>query len=72
MHNAHLVLSSCFSLLQDTSENHPFVVRTVSQAGQPLKASNGLRFEPDYSFEQAPAFDIVVIPGGNLGQAKTG
>ncbi|GCE09323.1 DJ-1/PfpI family protein [Dictyobacter aurantiacus] len=52
---------------QDTSENHPFVVRTVSQAGIPLQASNGLRLQPDYSFEQAPAFDIVVVPGANLG-----
>jgi transcriptional regulator GlxA family with amidase domain len=52
---------------QDTLENHPFVVRTVSSNGMPLKASNGLRLQPDYSFEQAPVFDIVVIPGGNPG-----
>ena len=52
---------------RDTPENHPFLVTTVSQAGVPLKASNGLRLVPDYSFEQAPAFDIVVIPGANLG-----
>lgn len=52
---------------QDTSENHPFDIRTVSQSGQQLKASNGLRLQPDYSFEQAPAFDIVVVPGAQLG-----
>jgi transcriptional regulator GlxA family with amidase domain len=52
---------------QDTPEKHPFVVRTVSQTGVPLNASNGLRLYPDYSFEQAPAFDIAVIPGANLG-----
>ena len=52
---------------RDTPENHPFLVKTVSQAGVPLKASNGLRLAPDYSFEQTPAFDIVVIPGANLG-----
>ena len=68
-HNAGYTLRDLQKSLlgQDTPENHPFVVRTVSQAGQQLKASNGLRLEPDYSFEQAPAFDIVVIPGGNLG-----
>jgi transcriptional regulator GlxA family with amidase domain len=48
-------------------QNHPFLVKTVSQAGVPLKASNGLRLAPDYSFEQTPAFDIVIIPGANLG-----
>src|SRR5258708_37788113 len=52
---------------RDTPGNHPFLVKTVSQAGVPLKASNGLRLAPDYSFEQTPAFDIVVIPGANLG-----
>ena len=52
---------------RDTPENHPFLVKTVSQAGVPLKASNGLRLAPDYSLEQAPAFDIVVILGANLG-----
>ncbi|GHO56916.1 DJ-1/PfpI family protein [Ktedonobacter robiniae] len=62
MHDLRKTLSG-----QDTPENHPFVVRTVSQSGQQLKASNGLRLEPDYSFEQSPAFDIVVVPGGNLG-----
>ncbi|GHO41998.1 DJ-1/PfpI family protein [Ktedonospora formicarum] len=51
---------------QDVSENHAFAVSTVSQTGQPLKASNGLRLEPDYSFEQSPSFDIVVIPGASL------
>jgi transcriptional regulator GlxA family with amidase domain len=68
-HNAGYTMRDLQTSLfgQDTPENHPFVVRTVSQAGQQLKASNGLRLEPDYSFEQAPAFDIVVIPGGNLG-----
>src|SRR5215472_8249236 len=52
---------------RDTPENHPFLVQTVSQAGVPLKASNGLRLAPAYAFEQAPAFDLVVIPGANLG-----
>src|SRR5260370_35579841 len=51
---------------RDTPENHPFLVKTVSQAGVHLKASNGLRLAPDYSLEQAPAFDIVGIAGANL------
>ena len=52
---------------RDTAENHPLLVKTVSQTGVPLKASNGLRLAPDYSLEQASAFDIVVIPSANLG-----
>lgn len=51
---------------QATPDEHPFLVRTVSSNGRPLQASNGLRLQPDYAFEQAPAFDIVVIPGGNI------
>lgn len=68
-HNAGYTLRDLKKIFlgQDTSENHPFVIRTVSQSGQQLKASNGLCLQPDYSFEQAPAFDIVVIPGASLG-----
>lgn len=51
----------------DTPPNHPFLVKTVSQTGVALKASNGLRLAPNYSFEQTPAFDIVVMPCANLG-----
>jgi transcriptional regulator GlxA family with amidase domain len=51
---------------QDSSAHHPFLVRTVSQTGQQLRASNGLRLHPDYAFEQAPAFDIVVVPGASF------
>ncbi|GCE03443.1 DJ-1/PfpI family protein [Dictyobacter aurantiacus] len=49
-----------------TSDKHPFLIRTVSSNGQLLRANNGLRLQPDYAFEQAPEFDIVVIPGSSL------
>src|SRR5438105_15061115 len=52
---------------RDTPENHPFLVKTVSQAGVPLKASNGLCLAADYSLEETPAFDILIIHCPNLG-----
>jgi transcriptional regulator GlxA family with amidase domain len=51
---------------QATPDEHPFLVSTVSSNARPLQASNGLRLQSDYAFEQAPVFDIVVIPGSNL------
>jgi transcriptional regulator GlxA family with amidase domain len=41
-----------------------FSVKTVSQTGGMISACNGLKVQPDYSFENAPHFDIVVVPGG--------
>ena len=41
-----------------------FAVKTLSQAGQMISARNGLKVSPDFSFDNAPHFDILVIPGG--------
>ncbi|UUZ94694.1 DJ-1/PfpI family protein [Paenibacillus sp. P25] len=45
-------------------DEKPFLVKTVSENGQTVNARNGLKIVPDYSFEDAPDFDIVVVPGG--------
>jgi len=45
-------------------DKKPFVVKTVSQTGNMVMARNGLKIQPDYSFENASEFDILVIPGG--------
>jgi transcriptional regulator GlxA family with amidase domain len=42
----------------------PFAVTTVSEQGTWIRARNGLQVMPEYSFADAPAFDIVIIPGG--------
>jgi transcriptional regulator GlxA family with amidase domain len=42
----------------------PFLVSTVSENGQLIHARNGLKVQPDYGFGDAPAFDVLVIPGG--------
>ncbi|MEC6748180.1 DJ-1/PfpI family protein [Marinilactibacillus sp. XAAS-LB27] len=54
-----------FSVTEDSSKNDkPFKVVTISQDGQMIKARNGLRVQPDFSFEDHPDLDILVVPGG--------
>ncbi|TCZ78969.1 DJ-1/PfpI family protein [Paenibacillus albiflavus] len=48
----------------DTPESKPFLVKLVSETGELIQACNGLKVLPDYSFDNAPHFDILVIPGG--------
>ncbi|PGZ52919.1 AraC family transcriptional regulator [Bacillus cereus] len=42
----------------------PFTVYTVSQNGEMITARNGLKVQPDYSIEDLPPVDILLIPGG--------
>jgi transcriptional regulator GlxA family with amidase domain len=37
---------------------------TVAQSLEPVNAAAGLRTAPDYSFEDHPHIDILVVPGG--------
>ncbi|TVP93214.1 DJ-1/PfpI family protein [Alkalibacterium sp.] len=52
------------SVTQDEQQDKPFTVVTISQTGQEIKARNGLRVTPDYSFEDHPSLDILIVPGG--------
>ncbi|UOQ50184.1 DJ-1/PfpI family protein [Gracilibacillus caseinilyticus] len=54
-----------FSVTYDNNGEKPFDVKTVSETGEMVQARNGLRILPDYHFENAPEFDILVIPGGS-------
>lgn len=47
----------------ETNEKY-FSVHTVSENGELISARNGLQVQPDYSFDNHPAFDIVIVPGG--------
>ncbi|MFK4325703.1 transcriptional regulator GlxA family with amidase domain [Bacillus sp. RC55] len=47
-----------------TSEGQLFTVHTVSQDGEMITARNGLKVQPDYSIENLPPVDILIIPGG--------
>ncbi|WP_226669791.1 DJ-1/PfpI family protein [Metabacillus litoralis] len=45
-------------------ETKAFLVSTISETGEIISARNGLKVQPDYNFENAPLYDIIVIPGG--------
>ncbi|KAB2459946.1 DJ-1/PfpI family protein [Bacillus sp. CH126_4D] len=48
----------------EADEKKPFTVYTVSQNGEMITARNGLKVQPDYSIEDLPPVDILIIPGG--------
>jgi transcriptional regulator GlxA family with amidase domain len=39
-------------------------VVTISEQGSTITAAKGLRVVPDHSFADAPALDVLVVPGG--------
>lgn len=42
----------------------PFTVFTVSMSKEPIKARAGLTVLPDFSFDEHPSIDVLIIPGG--------
>ena len=42
--------------------DHPFLLYTVSESTSPIHASGGMKIVPDYTFENAPAPKVIVIP----------
>jgi len=42
--------------------DHPFRLYTVSKSTSPIHASGGMKIVPDYTFENAPAPKVIVIP----------
>ncbi|ABR47652.1 ThiJ/PfpI domain protein [Alkaliphilus metalliredigens QYMF] len=53
-----------FSVTTIANQMNPFHVSTISEKGNMITARNGLRVQPDYSFEDMPQLDILIIPGG--------
>lgn len=49
---------------QPKTGDKPFNVVTISETGSLINARNGLKVQPDYSFENHPKLDILVVPGG--------
>jgi transcriptional regulator GlxA family with amidase domain len=47
---------------KDGKHHMPFKLYTVSEKTEPLRGSAGLRIVPDYTFENAPAPKVIVIP----------
>ena len=53
-----------FSVTALENGEKPFIVETISEKGNIINARNGLKVQPDYSFDNMPRFDILIIPGG--------
>ena len=47
-----------------------FGVVTVSESGAPVTTAMGLRVTPDHAFADAPAFDVLLVPGGDVEAAR--
>jgi putative intracellular protease/amidase len=50
--------------------NAGFGVTTVSHDGAPVTTAMGLKVTPDTGFASAPAFDVLLVPGGDVGDAE--
>ncbi len=50
--------------INPAADDKPFIVNTVSQTGGIITARGGLKILSDYSFDNSPFFDILIIPGG--------
>ena len=53
-----------FSVTSELNNYEVFKVFTVTQNGKEIKSVNGLKIIPDFSFDNHPHIDILIIPGG--------
>ncbi len=54
-----------FSLaVHANTDNKVCKVITLSETGSMISARNGLKVQPDYSIENMPKVDILIVPGG--------
>ena len=53
-----------FSSTSESNDHKAFKVFTISEDGGAIKSVNGLIVIPDYSFDNHPKIDILIIPGG--------
>ncbi len=53
-----------FSLAENDISDKHFDVITIAEHQAPISARNGLTVIPDYSFDNHPIIDVLVIPGG--------
>ncbi|MEB2302642.1 DJ-1/PfpI family protein [Lysinibacillus xylanilyticus] len=49
----------------------PFEVLTISETGKQIKTHSGIQVVPDFSFDNCPDLDILIIPGGPLRAVQT-
>jgi transcriptional regulator GlxA family with amidase domain len=53
-----------FSVTGRNSDPRPFRVVLVSEKVGPIVARNGLSVNPDYTLENCPRADLILVPGG--------
>ncbi len=53
-----------FSVASQIHNYEFFDVHIIAKTKEPIQAMNGLSINPDYSFEDAPDLDILIISGG--------
>lgn len=58
-----------FSVANHLLGDNPFHVFTVAPLPGTIRSSNGLKFVPDYTLENCPAAQILVVPGGRGARA---
>lgn len=44
----------------------PFQVFTISESGTAIKTHSGIKVTPDFSIDNSPELDILIVPGGPL------
>ena len=47
-----------------SDDSAPFEVFLIAPTPEVVRATGGMRVVPDYSFDDAPAVDLLVVPGG--------
>src|SRR5712672_1216992 len=55
---------------QDHEQLHPFHLYTVAETAKPIRTSGGMQVVPDYTFENAPKANIVIMPAQNNDSPK--
>lgn len=53
-------------LLLNELQDKPFKVSAVSEDRTEVTIHHGLKITPDFSFNNCPSFDFIVIPGGPM------
>ncbi len=61
-----------FSVASELNGYKLFKVFTITGDGNEIKSVNGLRVVPDYSFDDHPLVDVLIIPGGVGTKAEMG
>jgi transcriptional regulator GlxA family with amidase domain len=53
-----------FTVTSELNDYQLLNVFTIGESGEIIKTVNGLHVKPDYSFQNHPQIDLLVVPGG--------